>query len=289
MEASTARADRVSKPTQTTSGVRMGRFGRGLADPVTGGLAEFGRMAAFAGRSIISVGTVWRYAAEVLRQASFLITGSALVIFGMLFVIGLECGLEANYVLRGYGATIYSGVFTAYCSVREMTPMMFGYIVSAKIGCGLVAEIGSMRISEEIDAMESLGIDPMLFLVATRLLAMWLVIPIFYFIGLSCTFLAEYLVIVVQIKEVSAGGWSTLHWGFISTFDMFASLIKLYGLGTFITLVGCYFGYTASGGPVGVGSATARSMIFNLVGIHVINMAFTLVFWGFDPKSPIGG
>jgi phospholipid/cholesterol/gamma-HCH transport system permease protein len=289
MEAGTSARRQNLLPAGPAPSSPVGRLARNVAAPVSGGLAEAGRMAAFVGQAAGQLGGVWRYSSEVLRQAGILVVGSAVVIFAMEFVIGLQCGLEANYVLRGYGATIYSGVFTAYCSVREMTPMMFGYIISAKIGCGLVAEIGSMRINEEIDAMESLGINPMRYVVATRIVAMWLVIPIFFLGGLAFTFLSEYLVIVVQIKEVSSGGWSTLHWGFISPYDVGASLLKFYGIGTFVTLVGCYYGYFARGGPTGVGAATARSMILNLVGIHVINMAFTMIFWGLDPKSPIGG
>jgi phospholipid/cholesterol/gamma-HCH transport system permease protein len=211
------------------------------------------------------------------------------VIILMEFVIGLECGTEANYVLRGYGATVYSGVFTAFCSQREMTPMMFGYIVSAKIGTGLVAQIGSMRITEEIDAMESLGISPMRYLVATRLVAMWLVVPMIYFVGLAATIFGDYTVIVLQIHEVSKGGWETVHWAFTAPIDILYGLIKVMVMGTTISLVGMYYGYTARGGPVGVGSATARSMIVNLVQVHVVNTALTMLFWGLTPRTPIGG
>ena len=102
---------------------------------------------------------VFRYSSEILRQVGILITGSLAVVALMQFVIGMQCATEANYVLRGYGASAYSGVFTAWCGVREMGPYMWGYIISAKVGCGLVAELGSMRINNEFDAMESLGIN----------------------------------------------------------------------------------------------------------------------------------
>ena len=154
MEASTLRAPR---PGRRGAGAELEE---GFFGPIRGTLAEAGELGSFAGRTVAEVPGAFRFTAEILRQAGILIVGSALVIWFMEFVMGLECGLEADYVLRGYGATAYSGVFTAWCAVREMAPYMFGYICAAKIGCGLVAEIGSMRINEELDAMEAIGLDP---------------------------------------------------------------------------------------------------------------------------------
>jgi phospholipid/cholesterol/gamma-HCH transport system permease protein len=250
---------------------------------------EAGEMAAFAGRAVAEVPGSFRYFSEILRQAGILIVGSAAIIWFMEFIMGLECGIEAHYVLRGYGATIYSGVFTSWCGVREMGPYMWGYILAAKVGCGLVAEIGSMRINDEIDAMESLGLNPMRYLVATRLVAAWVTFPIIYLVGLAFHFLANYLVVVVQIGEVSQGGWEQVHWAFQNPTDILFSEVKIMLMGTAIVLVGMYYGYRAKGGPVGVGNATARSMILNLVLIHIIGSLGTMVFWGLSPNAPIGG
>ena len=265
------------------------RLGRGLADPLRNSLAEAGNMARFFGRAFAEVPGVWRYSAEVMRQAGILIVGSAAVIWFMEFVMGAECATEANYVLRGYGATIYSGVFTAWCSNREMGPYMWGYIVSAKIGCGLVAEIGSMRINEELDAMEAQGLNPMRYVVATRLVAAWLTFPLIYLVGLTLHELADYIIIVQQIGEVSQGGWELIHWAFQDPMDLLYGQAKIMTMGTAIVLVAMYYGYHARGGPVGVGTATARSMILNLVLVHIIGSLGTMVFWGLNPRGPIGG
>lgn len=265
------------------------QLGEGLARPVKGVLGEAGDMAAFAGRAVVEVPGSFRYFSEILRQAGIFVVGSAAIIIFMEFIMGLECGIEANYVLRGYGASIYSGVFTAWCGVREMGPYMWGYIIAAKIGCGLVAEIGSMRINDEIDAMEALGLNPMRYLVAARLVAAWITFPIIYLVALAFHFLANFLVIVVQIGEVSQGGWEQVHWAFQSPADILFSEIKIMVMGTVIVLVGMYYGYRAKGGPVGVGTATAKSMILNLVLIHIIGSAGTMVFWGLNPNAPIGG
>ena len=148
---------------------------------------------------------MFRYSAEMLRQVGILITGSAIVLWAMQFTFGLTCGNESVYVLRGYGASSYAGVFSALCPIREATPFMFAYMVGAKIGCGYVAELGSMRISDEIDAMESLGINPMRYLIATRLLANILVSAPIFIVGLAVFFLGEIFVILFQIGEISRG------------------------------------------------------------------------------------
>jgi phospholipid/cholesterol/gamma-HCH transport system permease protein len=234
-------------------------------------------------------GRVFRFFGEALRQAGILILGSALVIWGMVFILGLECGIEGAYFTRAQGAPAYAGVFSAWCDLREMVPYMFGYIMSAKVGTGIVAELGAMRINEEIDALEVMGVKPITFLAATRLLGAWLVLPFIYVAAVGVGFLASYLAVVKQIGEVSSGGYFLIFWMFQNPPDFFYSVIKGMVMATAIIAVGCYYGYTASGGPVGVGQATAKSMILNMVLVHLIGMMGSQVFWGANPRAPIGG
>src|SRR5579884_2495490 len=132
---------------------------------------------------------VFRFFGEALRQAGILIVGSTLVIWGLVFISGLECGIEGAYFNRSIGAPAYSGVFAAWCDLRELVPLAFGYMMSAKVGTGIVAELGSMRISDEIDALEVMGISGITFLCATRLLASWLTLPFIYLGGVAWGFL----------------------------------------------------------------------------------------------------
>src|SRR3990170_3244545 len=205
-------------------------------------LGNLGTIARFCGRGmgLVYSGRVFRFFGEALRQAGILILGSALVIWGLAFILGLQCGIEGAYFSRSTGAPAYAGVFSAWCDLREIMPYAFGYMMSAKVGTGLVAEIGAMRISDEIDALEVMGINSLVFLCATRLLAAWMVLPFMY-------------------------------------------------VAAVIVLVGCYYGYTASGGPVGVGTATAKSMLLNTVMVHLVGMVGTQIFWGSNPRAPIGG
>jgi phospholipid/cholesterol/gamma-HCH transport system permease protein len=134
-----------------------------------------------------------------------------------------------------------------------------------------------------------MGVQPITFLAATRLLAAWLVLPFIYVAAVGVAYLASYLAVVKQIGEVSSGGYFLIFWMFQNPPDLLFSLIKGMTMATVIVLVGCYYGYTASGGPVGVGTATAKSMVLNIVLVHIIGMMGTLVFWGANPRAPIGG
>src|SRR5213080_4631899 len=232
---------------------------------------------------------VFRFFGEALRQAGILIVGSTLVIWGLVFISGLECGIEGAYFNRSIGAPAYSGVFAAWCDLREIVPLAFGYMMAAKVGTGIVAELGSMRISDEIDALEVMGIPAITFLCATRLLAAWMVLPLLYIAAVGAGFFASYLVVVQQIGDVSSGGYFLIFWIFQNPPDLLFSLIKGMVMATFIVLVGCYYGYTAAGGPVGVGTATAKSMVLNIVLVHLVGMLGTQLFWGANPRAPIGG
>jgi phospholipid/cholesterol/gamma-HCH transport system permease protein len=254
-------------------------------------LASLGEIARFGGDMTARVftGRVFQFFGEALRQAGILILGSTLVIWGLVFVMGLTCGIEGAYLLRAQGAPSYAGVFSAWCDLREIAPYGFGYMLSAKVGTGIVAELGSMRISDEIDALEVMGIQPMTYLAATRLLAAWLVFPFLYLAAIGVMFFASYIAVVEQIAETSAGGYFLIFWMFQNPPDLLFSLIKAMAMATIIVIVGCYYGYTASGGPVGVGTATAKSMLVNIIMVHIIGMLGTLIFWGQNPRAPIGG
>jgi phospholipid/cholesterol/gamma-HCH transport system permease protein len=233
---------------------------------LTGEVAGFG--ARVAGE--IFSGRVLAFTGEALRQAGILLLGSAMVIWGMVFLLGLICGIEGAYFTRAQGAPAFAGAFTAWCDLREMVPYMFGYIM-------------------EIDALEVMGVRPITFLAATRLVAAWLVLPFVYICALGVGFFASYIAVVVQVGEVSAGGYSLIFWMYQNPPDLVFSLIKGMAMATAIVIVGCYYGYTASGGPVGVGRATAKSMILNMVLVHLIGMMGSQIFWGSNPRAPIGG
>jgi phospholipid/cholesterol/gamma-HCH transport system permease protein len=253
-------------------------------------LDSFGEIARFGVRiaGLVYSGRVMRFLGETIRQAGILIFGSALIIWAFVFILGLQCGIQGAYFFRAQGVPSYAGLFSAFCDLREAMPYAFGYILSAKVGTGIVAEIGAMRISDEVDALEVMGVPPLTFLCATRLLAAWIVLPLIYVVGIAVMYAASYFAVVEQVGDVSSGGYTLIFWMFQDPTDLVFSLIKGMTMATVIVIVGCYYGYTASGGPVGVGTATAKSMAFNIVAVHILGMLGTIVFWGANPRLPIG-
>src|SRR6266540_3890839 len=195
---------------------------------------------------------VLRFFGEALRQAGVLILGSTLVIWGLAFILGLQCGIEGAYFNRSVGAPAYAGVFSAWCDLRELVPYAFGYMMAAKVGT-------------------------------------WMVLPFMYIAAVGAGFFASYLAVVQQIGEVSSGGFFLIFWMFQNPPDLLYSVIKGMMMATVIVIVGTYYGYTASGGPVGVGTATAKSMVLNTVAVHLVGMLGTQIFWGANPRAPIGG
>jgi len=255
-------------------------------------LAATGEIGRFTGTIVRDVWSlrVFRFFGEALRQSGILIVGSTTVIWSLVFITGLgPCGIEAAYFNQATGTPNYAGVFAAWCNLREAVPYAFGYMMAAKVGTGIVAELGAMRISEEIDALEVMGVDSMVFLCATRLLAAWLVLPFMYMAAIGVGFLASYVAVVDQLGFTSSGGYLLIFWQFQNPPDFLYSVIKGMAMATAIVLVACYYGYNASGGPVGVGRATAKSMVLNLILVNLIGMLGTEVFWGTNPRAPIGG
>jgi phospholipid/cholesterol/gamma-HCH transport system permease protein len=258
---------------------------------VVASLRSFGSASLFCWRIVYKVlnGRVLKFIGETVRQSGILITGSAVIVLGMVFIFGLQCGIEGAYGAQSVGATSAAGAITALCDLREIIPYAFGYMMAAKVGTGFVAEIGSMRISDEIDALEVMGFDSILYLGATRLLGTWLVLPFLYMAAVLVGYVASYVAVVVQLGQVSPGGYLQLFWEFQSPQDFLFAGIKVMLTATFIVLVCIYYGYHVSGGPVGVGKATAQSMVANILGIHLIGMVGTQIFWGGNAHAPIGG
>ena len=214
-------------------------------------ISSFGEIVKFGVRVTGEVlgGRVFRFFGEGLRQAGILILGSAVVIWGLGFILGLTCGLEGAYFNRSVGSPAYAGVFAAWCDLREVIPYAWGYMLSAKVGTGIVAEIGAARITDEVDALEVMGISSMTFLCATKLFAAILVFPFMYIATVGAGFFASYLAVVQQIGEVSSGGFFLIFWMFQNPPDLLFSLIKAMAMAFAIVVVGLYYGYTASRRP----------------------------------------
>ena len=228
-----------------------------------------------------------RYAGEVLRQVGMLAAGSVLVIVMMSFVAGTSCGIAAEAFGQQIGAGVVGPLFSSFCVNREIVPFVVGFIVAAKVGGGIVAELGAMRVNEEIEAMDVMGVPSIVFAVAARLAAVFIVMPIAYLIALGAAEGAAWIGSFVRSGSVSQGTWEFAFYSVTGVTDILLSFIKGMVMTVAVVLVALYFGYNVGGGPVEVGTATARSMAVNLILVTVLNMVMTFLFWGFNPRLPI--
>jgi phospholipid/cholesterol/gamma-HCH transport system permease protein len=227
------------------------------------------------------------YFSEVLRQAAILIRSSGIIIWFMMFAIGAETGLQGHYILDQVGASGYVGVFTSIGDLKADSTSMWGWVLAAKVGCGYVAEIGSMRISDEIDALEVMGIHSRAYLAGTRLWAMWLAAPFIFIAGEGCQYLGSWAVVQPMLETTSPGGYSNIFWSFQTPVDLLYALIWAVLLSTLVVIVGCFYGYTASGGPVGVGRNTAKSMMVNMIIVSGAAAILYQLFFGTSIQTPI--
>lgn len=251
--------------------------------------ATVGHISIFGGHVLTGMpAAIGMYLSEAIRQAAILIKSSSLVIWFMMFAIGCEVGLQGHYILDQIGAADYAGVFNSVGDLKATSATMWGWILAAKVGCGYVAEIGSMRISDEIDALEVMGIHSRAYLAGTRLWAMWIAAPFLFLTGLGCQDFGSWLVTQGMLDTTSPGSYSNIFWSFQAPVDVVYSLLWAILLGSIIAIVGCYYGYTSSGGPVGVGVNTAKSMMVNMIIVSAAAAILYQLFFGTTLQTPIG-
>jgi phospholipid/cholesterol/gamma-HCH transport system permease protein len=247
-----------------------------------------GAVLMFAARGLAAIPKALRHSGEIWWYAAFLAVGSTPVALVITYFSGSECSVEAYYSLHQLGgAESLAGVFNALCDLREITPLFFGFAVGAKIGCGIVAELGTMRINEEIDALETMGVNSLRYLVATRMAASLIVMPLMYVLALASSFFASWVVQHFQIGLVSDGVYFGYFWRFMNLQDLLFSMIKAVAFAFTIVCVAVYYGYHVTGGPVGIGRAVAKTMALSLVLTVVLNAVLTQIFWGTNPNLPI--
>jgi phospholipid/cholesterol/gamma-HCH transport system permease protein len=252
-------------------------------------LAELGDVGRWIVRTILELPRALKYPTEIIRQTAILLFSNALPIWAMLFTFGVFLSEIGYYVLLQIGAQAYTGLFANAGSLKATSPVFFGFIVAAKTGTGYVAEIGAMRINEEIDALEVLGIDSKAYLIGTRLWASLIALPMLYITGMAICFLTTGFGSVHVYHAVSEGGFWRVFWSFASPFDIGVGSMGWAMIAAVIAvIVGLYYGYNASGGAVGVGENAAKSMSLNVVVVALLSGMYFQAVYGTGVVLPIG-
>lgn len=274
----------------------MSQLSRHLARPTTS-LRTLGDQLAFHGAAYSHVPRVLRhYPKEVVRLlaevslgtgALALIGGTVLVIGFLTAAAGIEVGLQAYTSFDNIGVSTLSGFFSAYFNTREVAPIIAGIALTATVGAGFTAQIGAMRVSEEIDALEVMAVHPVPYLVTTRIVAgLVAVVPLFA-IALMMCWLATYLVVTVGYDQ-PPGTYQHYFDTFLISSDLFLAMIKVALMALVIVSICCYHGFRASGGPAGVGKAVGKAVRSALICTMFIDLIFAIAVWG-GPSVHIAG
>ncbi|MGW5521429.1 ABC transporter permease [Gordonia sp. NPDC003950] len=261
-------------------------------------LVQMGHLITFLVRSIGAVPIafthyrkeVWRLLADVAWGNGAIVVGGGTV--GVMVILGVmggaTVGIEGYTALNLLGISPVTGGLSAFATTREIAPLLAATAFTAQSGCRFTAQLGSMRISEEIDALESIAIRPLPYLVTTRMSAAVLAIVPLYSVSLAANYIACQVMYQLQSGK-GAGDYLAYFDSFILSTDMLYSFIKVVVFVLLTTFIQCYYGYFASGGPEGVGVAAGHAIRLAIIVIVFANLVMTLVFWGTSPGIKISG
>ncbi len=232
--------------------------------------------------------------ANILAEVVFgvgalsVIAGTVGVIAFLAFFAGTEVGLQGYASLSQIGVAKFTAFISAYFNTREVAPLVASIALAATVGCGYTARLGAMRINEEIDALEVMAVPSIPFLVTTRMIAGFVAVIPLYTVALLASYLSPRL-ITTMIYGESVGTYDHYFLQFLPPIDVLWSFGKLMILAVAIILIHCYYGYTASGGPAGVGVAVGSAIRTSIVFVIVANFFLSFAIWGSTTTVRITG
>ncbi len=223
---------------------------------------------------------LWRrphYPADIFMQMDVIGVGSLPIVSMIGFFTGAVLGMQMAKALMQYGAVGQTGQLVAITMVRELGPVLTAVVVAGRNAAGIASELGSMKVTEQIDAMRALGTDPVQKLVKPRLVATCTVLPLLTiiadFVGLFGGFLIAYFVLHLTGAQYWNNAWQSLEYK-----DITFGLAKPFTFAFIVALVGCYYGLSTSGGTQGVGRATTQAVVASMILIFVTNFFITRIY-----------
>ncbi|GGK34015.1 ABC transporter permease [Nocardia camponoti] len=233
---------------------------------------------------------VGRLIADVGWGNGSLIVGGGTV--GVVIVLcafgGITVGVESYTALNMLTMGPLTGAISGFATTREIAPILGTLAFAIQSGCRFTAQLGSMRIAEEIDALESIAIRPLPYLVTTRMIAATVTIVPLYTVGLAVAYLSTKVAVLV-LGGTTVGTYDHYFFQFLIGGDVFFSLLKVVIFVLIAAFIQCYYGFTATGGPEGVGVAAGRAIKMVIVVMVFTNLFLTLAIWGIDPGIRISG
>jgi phospholipid/cholesterol/gamma-HCH transport system permease protein len=229
------------------------------------------------GRALRNIFRSPHYTDDILLQMDIIGVGSLPIVILTGGFSGAVMALQMSRALATYGATGQVGQIVAITLVRELGPVLSALLVAGRSGSGMASELGSMKVTEQIDAMRALGTDPIQKLVTPRLLATAIMLPLLTIISDLVGLAGGFLVSSIALSTTASQYWNTAYRALVWN-DLAQGLLKPFVFGIVIALVGCFYGLRTSGGTQGVGLATTKAVVVASVWIFVITFFITQIF-----------
>jgi phospholipid/cholesterol/gamma-HCH transport system permease protein len=272
----------------------LGLLSKRAANPIV----RLGHMLVFFVRALLSIPIALRhYRGEFVRLLSDIAWGNGSLVVGggtagvavvLGMTVGALVGIEGYNFLNLLGLAPATGIISSLVNTRELAPIMVSLAFATQAGCRFTAQLGSMRIAEEIDALDSMAIRPIPYLVTTRLVASVIAVVPLYVACLAVSYVTTQIVVQV-ISGASTGAYLHYFTLMLSGRDILYSLLKAVVFVWIASTVQCYFGFYASGGPAGVGVAAGHGMRASVTVVIMVNMLLTMALWSVDAGARFGG
>ncbi len=230
-----------------------------------------------AGRALRNLFRSPHYTDDIFLQMDIIGVGSLPIVAMTGFFSGAVMALQMSRALATYGATGQVGQIVAITLVRELGPVLSALLVAGRNGSGIASELGSMKVTEQIDAMRALGTDPIQKLVTPRLIATAIMLPLLTIVSDFVGLIGGFVIATGLLNITSSQYWTTAYQALVWS-DIAQGLLKPFVFAMVIALVGCFFGLRTSGGTQGVGLATTQAVVVASVWIFVITLFITRIF-----------
>lgn len=281
-----------------SSAAAVGTALRKAPEVISDKLIWFGELLAFMAEVIITIPMVMihhrrevrRLLAEVTFSGGILAVAASTVLVSAILTaaVGTQLGLEGYQGLSVIGLGPLAGFLSAFGNTRELAPLITAFGLAAQMGCRFTAQLGAMKVTEEVDALEVMAIRSLPYLITTRMIAALVAAVPLYLLALTGSYLATELTVTAVANQGTGTYFHYFHL-FLTAKDIWLSVLKVVIFTILITVIHCFYGYTASGGPEGVGRAAGRAIRASIVVIAVSDMLMTLLFWGTASGVKVSG
>jgi phospholipid/cholesterol/gamma-HCH transport system permease protein len=218
---------------------------------------------------------------SIFEQFVFVGLKSIVIVFFVDLFTGIVLGMQSAYLLQKMGAELYIASLVSISLCRELSPVLTALVVAGRAGSAIAAELGTMKVTEQIEALETMAINPVRFLVVPRFLALLVMLPALTVLGNLSGIFGGFLVGTGSLS-INADLYMQITYKYLELKDIYTGLLKAIIFGIIIVLVSCYEGLNAKGGAEGVGRATTRSVVFSFILIIAADCVVTAIFYFFD-------